>query len=221
MTMQNFIIWCRKCDIPLWACVYFLVAFPAAFLFPPWVGWENGPLEMVQNIVLAAGAACCSVLFCKARGPYRHGLWLAASVYFLILLGRELSWGRVFMLKTMTDHGPVFVSMHSLPHYILIHGIIAVIILMTLLALIVLMPWKEIFLHIPFPGPAFLILIAASAFAALGDKGLLTGGPFDENLEEEMELLVYILHLYFVRWYYHEMENTIDDKNRQKKQNRI
>lgn len=138
---------------------------------------------------------------------YHHSLWLAISPYFLILLGRELSWGRVFMLKTMTDHGPVFVSMHSLPHHVVIHGIIAVIIMVTMLAFIVLMPWRRIFLEIPVPVPAFFLIIAAAIVAAIADKGLLTGGPFDGNLEEEMELLVYLLQLYFVRWYYRGLEH--------------
>ena len=111
------------------------------------------------------------------------------------------------MLKTMTDHGPVFVSMQSLPRHVIIHGIIAVIIMMTMLALIVLMPWRRIFLEIPVPVPAFFVIIAAVIIAAIADKGLLTGGPFDENLEEEMELLVYLLQLYFVCWYYHGLEH--------------
>ena len=107
----------------------------------------------------------------------------------------------------MTDHGPVFVSMHSLPHPVVIHGIIAVIIMVTMLAFIVLMPWRRIFLEIPVPVPAFFLIIAAAIVAAIADKGLLTGGPFDENLEEEMELLVYLLQLYFVRWYYRGLEH--------------
>ena len=111
------------------------------------------------------------------------------------------------MLKTMTDHGPVFVSMHSLPHHVVIHGIIAVIIMVTMLAFIVLMPWRRIFLEIPVPVPAFILIIAAAIVAAIADKGLLTGGPFDENLEEEMEFLVYLLQLYFVRWYYRGLEH--------------
>lgn len=207
MIVHNLIIRWKRCGVPFWACLYFLMAFPVAFLFPPWAGWENGPLEMLQNIVLAAGAVCCIALFRKARGCYHHSLWLAISPYFLILLGRELSWGRVFMLKTMTDHGPVFVSMHSLPHHVVIHGIIAVIIMVTMLAFIVLMPWRRIFLEIPVPVPAFFLIIAAAIVAAIADKGLLTGGPFDENLEEEMELLVYLLQLYFVRWYYRGLEH--------------
>ena len=55
--------------------------------------------------------------------------------------------------------------------------------------------------------PAFFLIIAAAIVAAIADKGLLTGGPFDGNLEEEMELLVYLLQLYFVRWYYRGLEH--------------
>ena len=123
---------CKSDRIALWACIYFVLAVPFAAVLPSWVGWENGPIEILQDLVLFVGAIYCITLFCRASGRYRHGLWLAASAYFLILLGRELSWGRIFMPIGMTDHGPDFVSMHALPYYKVVYGIIAVAILMTL-----------------------------------------------------------------------------------------
>ena len=80
MIVHNLIIRWKRCGVSFWAGLYFLMAFPAAFLFPPWAGWENGPLEMLQNIVLAAGAVCCIALFRKARGCYHHSLCLAISL---------------------------------------------------------------------------------------------------------------------------------------------
>lgn len=198
---------CKSDRIALWGCIYFVLAVPFAAVLPSWVGWENGPIEILQDIVLFAGAIYCITLFCRASGRYRHGLWLAASAYFLILLGRELSWGRVFMPIGMTDHGPDFVSMHALPYYKVVYGIIAVAILMTVLSFVAYAPWRRICQEISTPVITF-VLIAAAVVALLGDKGLLLGNAFDENLEEEMELLVYLLNLYLAHWYYRRLECT-------------
>lgn len=172
------------------------------------MGWENGPVEILQDIVLLIGAIYCMILFRKASGRYRHGMWLAASTYFLILLGRELSWGRVFLPNGMTDHGPVFVSMHALPYYKVVYGIIAVAILMTVLSFALYVPWRRIFKEIPVPVIAFVLIATAVIVAMLGDKGLLLGDNFDETLEEEMELLVYLMNIYLAHWYYRRLERT-------------
>lgn len=42
--------------VALWGCLYFFAAFPVAALLPAWAGWENGPLEIAQDIILLAGA---------------------------------------------------------------------------------------------------------------------------------------------------------------------
>ena len=58
----------------------------------------------------------------------------------------------------------------------------------------------------PVPALSLLLMIAAAVFASLGDKGFLLGGDFDEILEEEMELLVYLLNIHLVHWYDREWE---------------
>lgn len=184
----------------------FFAAFPVAALLPAWAGWENGPLEIAQDIILLAGAMDCLVRFRKADRRDHRGLWLGGSAYFLLLLGRELSWGRVFLQKAMTSSGPVFVSMHDLPHYEIVYGMIAVAVLLTGWSLAVYMPWRSLFEKMPVPALSLLLMIAAAVFASLGDKGFLLGGDFDEILEGEMELLVYLLNIHWVHWYDREWE---------------
>lgn len=206
MNAMDFMSRCKAAKASRWACPYFVVAFPAAAVLPSWVGWEDGPVEILQDIVLLIGAIYCMMLFRRASGRYRHGLWLAASTYFLILLGRELSWGRVFLPNGMTDYGPEFVSMHALPYYKVVYGVIAVAILWTVLSFALYMPWRRIFEEIPVPILALVLIAAAAIVAMLGDKGLLLGDTFDETLEEEMELLVYLLNIYLAHWYYRGLE---------------
>ncbi|MBS5581507.1 MAG: hypothetical protein U0M19_01260 [Caecibacter sp.] len=189
--------------------LYFCVAFPAAWFIPEWVSWENGPLEMAQNIVLFSGIILSLYFFCSSKKlPKRlHYLWLAVAGYFLILLGRELSWGRVFFPRHITEHGPTFIAMHEVPHYLLILGGITTIILIILITLTFLIPWKQIFLEIPFPKSAFILLVFAIIFATLGDKGVITGTIIDQTIEEMLELLVYFLNEYFLCWYHDGIAN--------------
>ena len=42
--------------------VYFLLIVPVAFVMPEHLAWENGPLEILQNIVL----------FCRCRALHRR-----------------------------------------------------------------------------------------------------------------------------------------------------
>lgn len=81
--------------------------------------------------------------------------------------------------------------MHEVPHYLLILGGITTIILIILITLTFLIPWKQIFLEIPFPKSAFILLVFAIIFATLGDKGVITGTIIDQTIEEMLELLVY------------------------------
>ena len=82
MNAMDFMNRCKAAKVSRWACLYFVAAFPAAAVLPSWVGWENGPVEILQDIVLLIGAIYCMILFRKASGRYRHGMWLAASTYF-------------------------------------------------------------------------------------------------------------------------------------------
>lgn len=55
---------------------------------------------------------------------HRPSYWLFAASFFLLLFGREISWGRIFLLKEMTETGPVFWSMKDLPYHRVIDGAI-------------------------------------------------------------------------------------------------
>lgn len=98
--------------------------------------------------------------------------------------------------------------MHALPYYKVVYGIIAVAILMTVLSFALYVPWRRIFKEIPVPVIAFVLIATAVIVAMLGDKGLLLGDNFDETLEEEMELLVYLMNIYLAHWYYRRLERT-------------
>ena len=189
------------------AAVYAVLLLPLGYVMPPYLAWENGVLEMLQNIVLFGDMCLAAYFFRKTAGmggKSIHRLWLAAAGYFLLLLGRELSWGRVFFPTGMDSHGPTFVSMNSIPGHEMIHAAIGVYTAVVFCSLVACMPWKKILHDIPFPTFLFCVLAAAAMLASCGDKGLLFHSYMDANVEELSELLVYLIHGYFA-WYYYEL----------------
>ncbi len=101
------------------ATVHTIRAVGVAVLMAAWVlslhapiaiSWENGLLENTQVFVLIA-AACVSILLHRRGSDGTRRLWIAPGILWIILVGRELSWGAVFLPPvSMTDHGPTFSS---------------------------------------------------------------------------------------------------------------
>lgn len=87
-----------------------VAAFPVSLLLPVRVSWENGPIEDAQVAILAAAAVLAFALGRRASSATRF-LWFGVGIVWILLLGRELSWGAVFLdpIRT-TDHGPTFSS---------------------------------------------------------------------------------------------------------------
>ena len=186
--------------------VYFLLIVPVAFVMPEHLAWENGPLEILQNIVLFCDVVLCLVLFRKTAGQKFHLIWLSGAGYFLLLLGREMRWGRIFFQTGMDQHGPTFIAMNAIPGHQYIHGGISIYTAAVLVSLIWLVPWKKLFHELPFPKLGFVILVLSAILAACGDKGLLFHSYLDGNIEELAELLAYMLQGGFAAWYYKQFK---------------
>lgn len=87
-----------------------LAAYPLALALPEWWSHENQPVENAQVVLLGLGMVTALIYFGTDSSPARW-LGLAAAPVWLVLVGRELSWGAVFFAPTgMTDHGPLFAS---------------------------------------------------------------------------------------------------------------
>ena len=101
--------------------VMIVVWFPLAKILPPQIGWENGFLENTQIIILFVGLLNCLYL---TQGKLRK-IWLSVAGIFLLMIGRELSWGRVFFPTGEVDAcGPKFISMIDVPGHTFIHAFI-------------------------------------------------------------------------------------------------
>ena len=75
-------------------------------ILPEWVGDENGIIENLQMLWLIGGMLyCIKTHSCKYAdwSESSKALWKAGTIYFFLLIMREISWGRVFF--TNPDSG--------------------------------------------------------------------------------------------------------------------
>lgn len=90
----------------LCACFMLAMGLPVSW------GWENGPLENLQAVILLVGM----LVAVMAAGQQRHmpagKIWWVAALLWLGMLGRELAWGAVFLPAHGFDPetGPRFTS---------------------------------------------------------------------------------------------------------------
>lgn len=87
-----------------WALLIALLAcYPASFVLPgPWAS-EGGLLENAQVLVLVGGALLALGVFLRTRPARSAMLALWAAPVWLILAGRELSWGRAWLQEPGLD----------------------------------------------------------------------------------------------------------------------
>lgn len=94
----------------IFAILVLISAYPLAILLPAWWGHENQPVENTQVVLLFAGLVTSFWFSYRSRSA---GRWFgfAAAPILLIVIGRELSWGAVFLDPTsMGEHGPLYAS---------------------------------------------------------------------------------------------------------------
>ena len=150
-----------------------------------------------SSTVAAAGNSSLSV---------SPGIWILGALIFLLLLGREISWGRVFFLTEIGRFGPEFTDQSQLAYYKFVKPFVAVLGVMILYGFYRWFPRKPVWQKLPFPKFPFAMLCLCAVISLLGDGGilkLLIGNAAAIALEECTEVDIYFLLVYFV-WYYHK-----------------
>ncbi|MCM2458418.1 hypothetical protein HGO37_23775 [Rhizobium sp. CG4] len=86
------------------------LSFACAGILPAWTGYENGPIENAQVLILLGGAVVAMVFAADQQSTLRW-FWLAVIPLWIVMALRELSWGGVFMpALSVSEHGPYFSS---------------------------------------------------------------------------------------------------------------
>jgi hypothetical protein len=176
-----------------------LAAYPLARILPPQLAWENNVIESLQALLLLLIALLCfSVPTEFLRRQSR-----ALGCFFLLLLGRELSWGRVFFPTGVIDElGPNFISMSNIPGHQFIHAAIFLALCFILRAIVKSFNWTAL-AHVPIPVVTFIILLVATAGQLCAERHLFAGLtlPQNQTLEELLELCIY-MELFQLSLYY-------------------
>lgn len=180
-------------------CKYFLMTIIILSYFigkqlPPSFGFENSPLEWSQVIILLMGALL-TVKWrqeAKSTARYHHARFLTWAIpLWLLMAGREMSWGRVFYpLGVNPTTGPFFISVSQLPYAPMVYPTIAAVILLWLFMVtkykLYAIPY-QLFKQGRFPIAEFLLIIFAIAVANTAEKLM-----HFEIMEEIVECVAYL-----------------------------
>lgn len=193
---MNATIVCR-----LIAFALLIVAYPLSFVLADWWSWENGPIEMLDNLVLLAGALQAASLAYRSQSPWRW-LWVAVLPIWIVCLARELAFGAVFLPPIgMSDDGPEF-SSKVLVYHRLIAPAMAVLALMSLTVLVRFKLWRLLpaiakarqfpVLELVMTAASFLLMTAAERHMHMSLDAYV---GFAQVVEETVELAGYVFLL--------------------------
>ncbi len=175
-----------------------LVLFIALILFAdtcvPWdVGNENGIFEMLQVVFLIISSLVCIVKIYRSEGRTRC-LWIAGLLFCLIMLGRELSWGRVFF---PVDEEGKFPPIEAIPYGAFVHPTVKVI----MAALVVLLVRGRLFTYLrthKMPWDIVILLLIAVITVLDADKIRILPFANDMLVEEMGETYAYAVFTYLL-----------------------
>ncbi len=180
-----------------WISLLLLVLLvPVGFFLPAWYGWENGPIENTQVFILIVGAVL-SWLASRRNCDNRkiRNLWLWSIPVWLLMVGRELSWGRVFFDPvSIGPEGPTFPSIHEIWYGQYVYPILSIIIIATLIGLWRNFNWvyiKQKMYEISVLD-GVLVIVGAIVSQLIFDRDLIMMlKSYSQMLEEWSELIVY------------------------------
>lgn len=87
----------RRDKLSIIALIFFVAMFGLNIVLPKSFGDENGVIENIQMLWLAAGFVYCGILSRKelpSWGGSQKALWYAGMIFFFLCIMREISWGR-------------------------------------------------------------------------------------------------------------------------------
>lgn len=184
--------------------IIILLSYHATTYLPVTWGWENGPLEWSQVVILAAGALLTGYWWQEARSSrqFHHARFFAWAIpLWLLMVGRELSWGRVFYQAGLDPvNGPYFISVAQLPYGKIVYPVIAIIILTWLFAVIKYRLYAvpcDLFRQRRFPTGEFILVIFSFVIAYVAEKYL--HNAIMEELVECVAYLSLVLTAYLVK----------------------
>jgi hypothetical protein len=175
-----------------------LLAYPLTQLLPRSCGWEDGPLEWTQALILLIGFLIAFRYSHKETCRRLAQFWYAQLPIWPILFGRETSWGAAFLpFKSFEIHnGPALVSRRELWYGPLVYPALGVLFLLTVYLIIKYRLYRlplQLCRERRFPGLPFLLAISAIIIASCAEKHLLhIPNSRGQLMEEYLETVFYL-----------------------------
>lgn len=188
-----------------------IVLIPLAVVLPKEYGFENHLLENIEVIILSSGIII-NLLKIRDYTIYESvKFYIASILVFVLMIGRELNWGRVFYPVMIKNDGDVvFISLNKLWYGSVVYPLVAILIVIVigiLLYYIYQSRLKNIYWYIPL-GEFFILVLMSILSQCVFEQDYITSlGDYNQMLEEICEILSYLAlvscsyQTYFVKKY--------------------
>lgn len=191
--MLNFEIRYTKALVIL--CILAIIFIGLSFVLPIEYSYENHFLENLEVVILFLGIVIC---IGKIRDFILYDsikFYVALIIIYILMIGRELSWGRVFYPIDMDKNGEqIFVKVHELWYGSVVYPTVGILILIALILLGVYFYQSRrqgICWYIPL-GEFLFFIVTSILGQCVFDRGLVQFGNYNQLLEESCEIIAYI-----------------------------
>lgn len=191
--MLNFEIRYTKALVIL--CILAVIFIGLSFVLPIEYSYENHFLENLEVVILFLGIVICIE---KIRDFILYDsikFYVASIIIYILMIGRELSWGRVFYPIGMDKNGEqIFVKVHELWYGLVVYPIVGILILIALILLVVYFYQSRrqgICWYIPL-GEFLFFIVTSILSQCVFDRSLVQFGNYNQLLEESCEIIAYI-----------------------------
>lgn len=171
-----------------------IILIPLSFILPIECSYENHLLENLEIIILFTGIILS--IYKIVHTSKFNNFYISCSIFYFVMILRELSWGRVFYPIGLKNNGEkIYMSIHDIWYGPIVYPLITLLIILAIILLIkcyVYCHHKNIIWHIPIN---YLIIFAALMIISqsIFEKELITAFiQYNQTLEETTEILAYV-----------------------------
>ncbi|WP_278849830.1 hypothetical protein [Megamonas funiformis] len=172
-----------------------ILLLPQAFVLPVEYSYENHLLENLEVFVLGIGFINMLYRTVSLNKNKFNKFYLACGIFYIIMIARELSYGRVFYPIGIDKNGEqIFMNIHQIWYGPIVYPIIAVLVLIALFLMIQTYKYikkEQIICSIPrYSIRLFIIMMILSQIVF--EKNLIKFlADYGQLLEECTEILAY------------------------------
>lgn len=171
-----------------------IILIPLSFVLPIECSYENHLLENLEIIVLFTGIILS--IYKIIHTNKFNKFYISCSIFYFVMILRELSWGRVFYPIGFRSNGEeIYISIRDIWYGPIVYPLITLLIILAIILLIkcyIHCHHKNIIWHIPIN---YLIIFAALMIISQSvfEKELITSFiQYNQPLEEATEILAYV-----------------------------